>query len=41
LGVPGNAAKAIGEDIAQREQVEMQKAIRLVLSVVVGKPIPF
>jgi hypothetical protein len=33
-------AEAIGEDIAQREQEEMQKAIQLDLPVVVGKPIP-
>ena len=33
-------AEAIGEDIAQREQKEMQKAIQLDLPVVVGKPIP-
>ncbi|MGB9204449.1 MAG: ISKra4 family transposase [Terriglobales bacterium] len=33
-------AEAIGEDIAQREQKEMQKAIQLDLPVVLGKPIP-
>jgi hypothetical protein len=33
-------AEAIEEDIAQREQKEMQKAIQLDLPVVVGKPIP-
>ena len=33
-------AEAIGEDIAQREQEEIQKAIQLDLPIVVGKPIP-
>ena len=33
-------AEAIGEDIAQREREEMQKAIQLDLPVVAGKPIP-
>ena len=33
-------AEAIGEDIAQREREEMQKAVQLDLPVVVGKPIP-
>ena len=33
-------AEAIGEDIAQRVQEEMQKAIQLDLPVVAGKPIP-
>jgi len=33
-------AEAIGEDIAQREQKEIDKAIQLDLPVVVGKPIP-
>ena len=33
-------AEAIGEDIAQREQEEIHKAIQLDLPVVVGKPIP-
>jgi hypothetical protein len=32
-------AEAIGADIAQREQVEIQKALQLELPVVVGKPI--
>ena len=33
-------AEAIGADIAQREQAEMQKALQLELPVVVGEPIP-
>jgi hypothetical protein len=33
-------AEAIGEDIAQREREQMQKAIQLDLPVIVGKPIP-
>ena len=33
-------AEAIGEDIAQREREEIEKAIQLDLSVVLGKPIP-
>lgn len=33
-------AEAIGEDIAQREREEIEKAIQLDLPVVVGKPIP-
>jgi hypothetical protein len=33
-------AEAIREEIAQREQEEIQKAIQLDLPVVVGKPIP-
>jgi hypothetical protein len=33
-------AEAIGQDIAQREQEEMQKAVQLDLPAVVGKPIP-
>ena len=34
-------AEAIGADIAQREQAEIQKALQLDLPVVVGEPIPF
>jgi hypothetical protein len=34
-------AEAIGADIAQREQTEIQKALRLDLPVVAGEPIPF
>jgi hypothetical protein len=34
------AAEAMGEDIAQREREEMEKAMQLDLPVVVGKPIP-
>jgi len=34
-------AEAIGADIAQREQAEIQKALQLELPVVVGEPIPF
>jgi hypothetical protein len=33
-------AEAIGEDIAQREREQMQKAIQLDLPVIVGKPLP-
>jgi hypothetical protein len=33
-------AEAIGEDIVQRERVEIEKAIQLDLPVIVGKPIP-
>jgi hypothetical protein len=33
-------AEAIGEDIAQREREQIQKAIQLDLPVIVGKPIP-
>jgi len=33
-------AEAIGEEIAQREREQMQKAIQLDLPVIVGKPIP-
>ena len=33
-------AEAIGEDIAQREREQIQKAIQLDLPVVIGKPIP-
>jgi hypothetical protein len=33
-------AEAIGEDIARRQQEEIQKAIQLDLPVVIGKPIP-
>lgn len=33
-------AEAIGADIAQREQAEIQKALQLELPVVVGEPIP-
>ena len=33
-------AEAIGEDIAQREQEEIQKAIQLDLPITIGKPIP-
>ena len=33
-------AEAIGEDIAQREREQIQKAIQLELPVIVGKPIP-
>ena len=35
------AAEAIGEDIAAREQEEIQQAVQLDLSVVIGDPIPF
>jgi hypothetical protein len=34
-------AEAIGADIAQREQAEIQKALQLELPVVAGEPIPF
>src|ERR1700693_4287212 len=34
-------AEAIGADIAQREQAEIQKALQLDLPVVAGEPIPF
>jgi hypothetical protein len=34
-------AEAIGADIAQREQTEIQKALQLELPVVAGEPIPF
>jgi hypothetical protein len=34
-------AEAIGADIAQREQTEIQKALQLDLPVVAGEPIPF
>ena len=34
-------AEAIGEDIAAREQREMERAMQLELPLVVGKPIPF
>ena len=33
-------AEAIGEDIAAREQVEIQRAIQLDLPIVVGEPVP-
>jgi hypothetical protein len=33
-------AEAIGDDIAQRQQEEMQRAVQLDLPIVVGKPIP-
>jgi hypothetical protein len=33
-------AEAIGEDIAAREQAEIQRAVQLDLPVIVGKPIP-
>ena len=33
-------AEAIGDDIAQRQQEEMQRAVQLELPIVVGKPIP-
>jgi hypothetical protein len=33
-------AEAIGSDIAQREQREIQKAVQLDLPVVIGKPVP-
>ncbi len=33
-------AEAIGEDIAQRERKEIQKAIQLDIPIVVGKPVP-
>lgn len=33
-------AEAIGEDIAAREQAEMQRAVQLDLPVIVGEPIP-
>jgi hypothetical protein len=33
-------AEAMGEDIARREQAEIQKALQLDLPVIVGKPIP-
>jgi len=33
-------AEAIGEDIAQRQREEMQKAVQLDIPAVVGKPIP-
>ena len=33
-------AEAIGEDIAAREQEEIQRAVQLDLPMVVGKPIP-
>jgi hypothetical protein len=33
-------AEAIGEDIAKREQVEMQRAVQLVLPIIVGEPVP-
>ena len=34
-------AEAIGEDIAAREQKEMQRAMQLDLPIIVGKPVPF
>jgi len=34
-------AEAIGADIAQREQAEIQKALQLELPVVAGEAIPF
>src|SRR5437899_498348 len=34
-------AEAIGDDIVQREQAEIQKALQLDLPVVAGEPIPF
>jgi hypothetical protein len=34
-------AEAIGEDIAAREQAEIQRAVQLDLPIVVGEPIPF
>src|ERR1700692_2071878 len=34
-------AEAIGEDIAAREQEEIQRAVQLNLPMVVGEPIPF
>ena len=34
------AAEAIGEDIAQREQQERQRAVQLDLPVIVGEPVP-
>ena len=33
-------AEAIGEDIAAREQAEIQRAVQLDLPIVLGKPIP-
>ena len=33
-------AEAIGEDIAAREQAEIQRAVQLDLPIVVGEPIP-
>jgi len=33
-------AETIGEDIAEREQVEIQRAVQLDLPMVIGKPIP-
>lgn len=33
-------AETIGEDIAEREQVEIQRAVQLDLPLVIGKPIP-
>jgi hypothetical protein len=33
-------AKAIGEDIAQREQQEIQRAVQLDLPIVMGEPVP-
>jgi len=33
-------AEAIGENIAAREQVEMQRAMQLDLPIVIGKPVP-
>jgi hypothetical protein len=33
-------AEAIGEDIAAREQVEIQRAMQLDLPIVIGKPVP-
>lgn len=34
-------AEAIGEDIAAREQKEIQRAMQLDLPIIVGKPVPF
>jgi len=34
------SAEAIGQDIAQRQQQEMQRAVQLDLPIVVGQPIP-
>ncbi len=33
-------SEAIGEDIAAREQIEIQRAVQLDLPVIVGEPIP-